>query len=152
MIKWSYEKTNTGFSATEQAETLLADLAPAAGTYNHVFAAPYTIAAAGTQTVDFYGPWTTLSGESVTATKIIAVWLKATGNSTLKIEPHSVDPLTWPFKGTAPYVEVKPSTGTGFWAHGDGTHATLSTTVRQWLLTNTGANQLTVTLAAFCGT
>lgn len=152
-ITWAYSKANTGFRATTQAEELGMDVSLPSGTYQHVFAATYSIAAAGTQAVDFYGPWTALSGESVTATKIRAFYLKVTGNTgVLKIEPHATDGLEWPMQGTAPYLEITPSSGGAQVLHCDGTHATVSAAARQWLLTNTGSATITVKLVAFVGT
>lgn len=149
-ITWSAEKANTGFVSTKFQDSIQASLSLDTAAYTQVFSAQYTIAASGTQAVDFYS-FTSGAGEAVTATKILGFLIYATGNSTLKVEPHGTNPLTWPFKGTAPYIEVKPSTGFGLYTHFDGTHTTLSTTVRQWLLTNTAANSLTVKIAAFVG-
>ena len=152
-VRWAYSKANTGFSATKQEESLAAEFALSSGTYQHVFTQTYTIAAAGTQAVDFRGAWTALSGESVTATKIVGVWVKVTGNTgVLKVEPHTTDPLNWPFAGTAPDYILTPSSGGAAWLHCDGTHATVSAGARQWLLTNTGSADITVKIAAFVGT
>lgn len=153
VVRWSYSKTNTGFNPTTQSGELGLDSLPAAGTYNHVLAATYTIAAAGTQAVDFYGPWTAVSGESVTGTKILGFLIKVTGSTgILKVAPHGTNPLNWPFAGTSPYVLLTPSTRGAQWLHCDGTHATVSSTTKQWLLTNTGSATITVKLAAFVGT
>src|SRR5262249_39413677 len=147
-LEWQLEKAVLGTNALEQKGELRVNMNPALATYNQLLYAEYTIAAAGTQAVDFYGPWISPAQESVTATKLLGFQMVVTGNSTLKVEPNASAGLAWPMKGTAPYVELKPATGIAVWKHFDGTHQAVSSTARQWLLTNTGAAALTVKLAA----
>ena len=146
-VAWDYEKLNTGFSAAEQDGELSWRQAPT-GNYNHTFAAQYTIAAAGTQTVDLLGPFTNLAVESVTATQASAAWLKVAGEGgVLQIEPHGTDGLSWPFAGGVETL-TPGATGAGdCWA--DGVTTSITSTSRQWLLTNTGGSSIVVTLVVF---
>jgi hypothetical protein len=121
------------------------------GTYGNVFVARYTILAAGTQAVDFYS-FTNLVGETVTATKIYGVLVKVTGaDSAIKVEPHGTNPLTWFFAGTSPSITIPGSATGGVFLFSEGGTEALSTTVRQWLLTNTGSESATVDVAALVG-
>lgn len=148
-LSWALEKTVTGFDKAKQKGQVSYTPAPAVATYNAVFAAEYTILAAGTQAVDFYS-FTDLVGNAVTATKIYGVLVTVTGtNAAVKIETHGTNGLVWFFGGTTPSITV-PAGGCFLFSEG-GTEA-LSATVRQWLLTNTGSGTATVTVAAICGT
>lgn len=151
-LSWSLEKTNTGFAVASQKGQLSYSVSPAVATYNQVFAARYTIAAAATQAVDFYS-FTNLAGEVVTATKIYAVMVKVTGaSSAVKVEPHGTNPLTWFFAGTSPSFTLPGSTTGAVFLFSEGATEVLSATVRQWLLTNTGGASATVDVVALCGT
>lgn len=151
-VSWVLAKTNTGFNDTEQKGSASFSSAPSASTYNHVFTAQYSIAASGTQAVDFRGAWTNTAGESVTGAKILGFFIKVTGSTgVLKVEPHSSNGLTWPF-ATGSAVSLTPSTTGACWLHCDGTHGTVDGTHKQWLLTNTGSATITVTLVAWIGT
>lgn len=121
-------------------------------TYNQLFSARYTILAAGTQAVDFYS-FTNLAGESVTATKIYAVVIVVTGaGSSVKVEPHGTNPLTWFFAGTTPSITIPGSaTPGGLFVFSEGGTETMNATTRQWLLTCSGATA-TVDVVAIVGT
>lgn len=151
-LTWALEKTNTGFSTTTQKGTVAYAVSPNVATYNQVFVARYTIAAAGTQAVDFYS-FTNLVGEAVTATKIYAVQIKVTGaTAAIVVEPHGTNPLTWFFAGTTPSITLPGSTTGSTFLFSEGGTEVLSATVRQWLLTNSGAASATVDVVAIVGT
>jgi hypothetical protein len=102
--------------------------------------------------VDFYS-FTNLAGEAVTATKIYGVLIKVTGaSSSVKVEPHGTNPLTWFFAGTTPSITLPGSTTGACFLFVEGATEALSTTVRQWLLTNGGASTATVDVVALVGT
>lgn len=124
---------------------------PDESVYNQVFSAQYTILAAGTQAVDFYS-FTNLVGEAVTATKMYAVLVKVTGaGAAVKVEPHGTNPLTWFFGGTSPSITLPGSATGSVFVFSEGGTETLSSTVRQWLLTCSGATA-TVDVVAIVGT
>ena len=151
-LAWALEKTNTGFNDAKQKGSLSYNVSPAVGTYNQLFAARYTIAAAGTQAVDFYS-FTNLAGESVTATKMYAVMIKVTGaGSTIVLEPHGTNGLTWFFGGTNPTITMPGSATGSLFVFSEGGTEVLSATVRKFLLTNSGGSSATVDVVAIVGT
>jgi hypothetical protein len=150
-LSWGLEKSNTGRNATKQDGSVDYSVAPAIATYTSVFSARYTILAAGTQAVDFYS-FTDLAGNAVTATKIYGVLIVVTGaGSSVKVEPHGTNPLTWFFAGTTPSITIPGSaTPGGMFLFSEGGTEVLSATVRQWLLTCAGATA-TVDVVAVVG-
>lgn len=150
-IRWAMAAARTGTNDATQEDSLTSRPTIDTGTYNHVFFAEYTIAAAGTQVVDFYGPWTSILNESVTATKILTFLVVVSGNSSLTVEPDATDGLDWPM-GTGPYTITAVTNTDAHWEHFDGTHKVIDNTHKEWLLTNTGANSLNVTIVAIAGT
>lgn len=155
-MNWRLSKTVTGFDAPSQGPGgLTGTYAPATATFNNIYhLASTTIAASATQALDFFTVVDML-GTSLSATKICGILITATATTTggiLKIEPHTTNPLTWPFAGTTPSIALTVgTTGAGFliW---QGTTQTVSNTVKQWLLTNTGTQTITVTVSAVVGT
>lgn len=151
---WRLTKTVTGFDSPVQAGGLAGSFSPATATFTNIYTlATATIAASGTQALDFYS-FTEMLGDAVIATKICGILITAGGSvsgGVLKIEPHGTTPLTWPFAGTTPSISLTVgTTGAGFMIW-QGTSQTMSTTVRQYLLTNTGTQSITVTVSAVVG-
>lgn len=151
-MSWELYKTNSGTNQTKQKDSLNFRFLPSTNTYNQLYWTQFSLAANTNQAVDFYS-FTNLAGESVTATKIIAVILNATGNGgSIKVEPGDTNPLTWPFAGTTPSVELSCNTDGCSIVLQAGTHSNMNATVRTWKVSNTGNANATVTLAAFVGT
>jgi hypothetical protein len=154
-LGWQLSKAVTGFDSPTQSGGLSGTFRPATATFNHIYhLATTSIAAAGTQALNFYDV-TSILGESVTSTKLCGVLIIAEATVTggeLKIEPHGTNGLTWPFSGTTPAITLTVgTTGAGFliW---QGTTQTVGNTTKQWLLTNSGSQTITVTVAAVIGT
>src|SRR5215471_10777152 len=97
-LAWQYARPASAFSTGDQRQThVQPQWLPDATVINHALAQAFAgIAAAGTQILDFYGPTTAPSGESVTATKIQGVLVIASCTSgnvggKLKIEPDATN-------------------------------------------------------------
>lgn len=152
VLRWELQRSNSPFEPTRQADDEGFSYAPDAAVLNHVFLASYTIAAAGSQVVDFR-TFTNLAGEAVVGTKIGGVYVRvAPGTGVLKVEPDATDGLQWPFVAAAPAYTLKPSAAQeAGWLHCDGTNGVLDATHKEWLLSATAAT-VSVTLAAFVGT
>lgn len=149
-VFWKYQADVSPFSPRNQADTLAWSFVPGAS-YNHVAHYAGMLTAGEETTVDFYTPGVVLSGEEPTCTKIIGFWVKATGDSTLKIEPGDTNPLNWPFDSAGSRT-LTPGGETAGWCRMDGAVTVVSSTARTWKLTNTGAADIEVTLVAFIGT
>jgi len=140
--------------STQGPDSLVYSAAPLVATYDEVFLASYSLAAAATQTVDFRS-FTSALGASVTATKVLGVLLKATATVTgakLKIEPAASDGLVWFFGGTGPYVELEVGTDGAAFLVAEGVAQTVDATHKDWTLTNTGTQTATVVAYALVGT
>lgn len=145
-------KDNTPFASTSQDASVSFAVAPDTSVMNRVLLASYTIAPAGTQTVDLYS-FTDKTGDAVTATKARGLAIEASGDTgILKIEPGGTDPATWFLSGTTPAISLNCGTdGCGIALY-DGSSYTLSSTTRNLKLSNTGAASITVNLYALVGT
>lgn len=118
-------------------------------TLNQGLAKTYTIAASATQVVDFYSI-TNPNGDAASCVKLRSVLVTVSGESAkVKIEPDGTNPLAWPFSGTDPAITIDAPGGILL---KNGANVTLSSTVRRWLLTNTGSGTATVKLIASLGT
>lgn len=152
---WTQTKSNSPFQSTTQGpDSLSLQLAPSTTTYSEVFVNSYSIAAAGTQAIDFRS-FTSAVGSSVTATKIIAMMLKATATVTgakMKVEPHATNGLTWFFGGTSPYIELEIGTSSCCLCISEGVAETVDATHRQLLVTNSGTQTLTLYVYGLVGT
>lgn len=152
-LSWEQSSTNTGFNSTTQKGDVSVSLAPSTSTYNEVFAASYTLAAAGTQTVDLYSI-TNLLNQSKTITKLIGLIIKATATVTggvLKLENGASNPLLWPL-ASGDALSVTVGTAGAVLLFAQGTTHTVSNTAKTLLLTNTGTQTITVLVAALVGT
>lgn len=151
---WTQTKTNGAFGiSTQGPDSLSYQAAPSIVTYSELFLNSYTIAAAGTQVLDFRSFTNTL-GTSVTATKIIAILLKATATVTgakMKIEPDATDGLTWFFGGTGPYIELEVGTDGACLAISEGVAQTVDATHKELLVTNSGTQSLTLYVYGLVG-
>src|SRR5262245_21475629 len=113
-LAWQYAQPASPFGTTDQRQQhVQPQWLPDSAVINHLLAQKFAgLAAAATQVVDFYGPTTSPSGESVTATKIQGVLVIASctaGNvgGKLKIEPDATNPLLWPFGAAGPTTGPK---------------------------------------------
>jgi hypothetical protein len=150
---WLYAKANTGFASSTQKGKIQFLSSPSATTYNHVYQSSTTLAAAANTTIDFYS-FTSSVGEAVTATKLLGVQITATATVTggqLKIEPGASNPLDWPFSGTTPAITLTVGTSGACVVWVAGTTQTLSSTIRNWKISNPGSQSVTVTVVAFVG-
>lgn len=154
-ISWQLLRAVTGFVDVTQGPDALAfasnnlDVA----TWNELFAAQYTMLAAGTQVVDLR-TFTDLPGNAVTATKAMAIMILVTGATTgvLNVKPDATDGLVWPFENVGFGVNI-PGGGMILFSEGaTSTGKTINATNKEFLLTNTGAVTLTVTVAALVST
>jgi hypothetical protein len=147
-VTWATSKTITGFASTKQDQQSIGNtITYDVTTFNQEFAAQYTIAAAGTRTIDLTS-FTNALGESVTLSKVAAIIVVASGSS-VKVEPGASNPLTWFFGGTTPSITV-PSGGEFLFAQ--GTAQTVNSTYKTLLFTNTGGSTLTLTVVIIGGT
>jgi len=125
---------------------------PAVATLNAVLLATYTIAASGTQSINL-NSFNDAFKQAVTNTKAIAFMFVGIGNlAKVKLEPDSSNPLTWFFAGTTPSVTLQCGTGGCCFMICDGIAATLSGTVANFKITNTGSATLTLNVFALVGT
>lgn len=151
-VTWQLAKSNTGFTdtihGTESASFSLTLLDT--DTWNELFAAEYTIAAAGTQAVDLR-TFTDLAGNSVaTADKALAIIIIVTGAAAdlLNVKKHGTNGLQWFFGGASEGVNI-PGGGMLLFSEGSSsTGTTVDASNKQLLLTNNGAASLTVKVVA----
>lgn len=146
-IRWSQEKTNTGFAASKQGpDNLIDSVSPPVATVNQIFAESRTIAASASYTYDLQA-LTNFFGEAVVLTKARALHLGVSG-STVKLEPGAADPATWFFGGTTPSISLPDGS---FITIGWNTNYTVSATAKTLKITNTGATSATIQIAIVGG-
>jgi len=145
-------KTNGNFSPTTQPSELSFAVSPDASVLNRVLLSEGTLAAGANTTVDLYS-FTDLVGTATLATKARGLLITATGDTgILKIEPGASNPATWFFSGTTPAISLNCGTdGCGICLY-DGSSYTLSATIRNLKLSNTGLASIDWSLYALLGT
>ena len=95
-----------------------------------------------------------VSGESVTASKVLTLELKATGDAggKIKIQPYSSNGLVWPFGDASDSITLRVGElGQCTLAIQDGDAAVVGDSERNILLANTGTETVTVLFAATVG-
>lgn len=152
---WTQSQSNSPFAASSQGnDSVVYSASPSTTTYSEVFLGSYSVLAAGTQTLNLRS-FTNLLNQSVTATKVLAIFLRATATVTgakMKIEPGGSDPLAWFFGGTGPYVELEVGTAGAAFAVAEGVAETVDGTHKNILVTNSGTQTMTLTAYALVGT
>lgn len=145
-------KDNGGFNPTTQEASLSFGVAPDASVLNRVLLTEGTLAAGANTTVDLYS-FTDRAGNATLATKARGLEITATGDTgIIKIEPGASDPATWFFGGTTPSISLNCGTdGCGIGLY-DGSSYTLSATIRNLKLSNTGLASIDWSLYALLGT
>jgi hypothetical protein len=153
--QWTQTRSNSPFgTSTQGPDSLVYSATPSTTTYSEVYLGSYSVAASGTQNLDFRSFTSTL-GASVTATKIIAIMLKATATVTgakMKIEPGASNALTWFFGGTSPYIELEVGTDGACFFAGEGVAETVDGTHKNILITNSGTQTMTLSVYGLVGT
>ena len=153
-LEWTYTKTPTGFNPVSQQGSVAFNLAPDAATYDHAYISQFTLAASASSTIDLYS-FTSIVGESVTATKLLGYSVYVTGlvaGGQIKIEEGATNPATFPLSGTTPAITL--SVGTGLKCGIviiNGAAYTLSSTIRNIKFSNPGTQTVTVNLAVLVG-
>jgi hypothetical protein len=146
---WQQRKTNTGYQDTVQGPdglSLNASLTVGSSAANSIYVAQGTLAASASTTIDLFS-FTDQLGQSVSMVRVYSMVVK-TADAALKVEPGATNPLTWFFGGTTPSITIPSNGGFGFT---QPTAATVSSTVRNIKLTNTGAVTLTYNIAIIGG-
>lgn len=149
---FAIERAVTGFTTLAYGpETVSFSLTSLdTATWNVVFAATYTLAASGTQTVDLRA-FTDIAGNVISsADKALQLQITVTGAAAdlLNVKPHGTNGLQWFFENASYGVNV-PGGGCLLFSEGaSSTGTTVSATSRQLLLTNNGSAALTVTVIA----
>lgn len=155
-MSWQLNRAITGFEPAQQG----ADASRFNGTtidpatWTEMFGAQYTMLGGGTQVVDLRS-FTDLVGNAVTASKALAIMVTVAGAETdfLNVKPNTAsNALVWFFGTTNDSINIP---GGGFFAFSvpptSTTGTTVSATVRNLLLTNTGAGSLTVKVTVIVG-
>ena len=145
---WSLSRSNTGFGGVSQGDSVSAAVNLDASLYNSVFAAEYTLAASGTQSIDLKN-FVDLAFETHTTTdKVISIMVSVTG-APITIAPGASNGLVWFWTGTSPIVTIKAG---GFLVFSDGAATTVDATHKTLTLTNLSASVVaTVRIAILCG-
>ena len=147
-LGWSLSRSNTGFGGVSQGDSVSAAVNLDASLYNSVFAAEYTLAASGTQSIDLKN-FVDLAFETHTTTdKVIGIMVSVTG-AAITIAPGASNGLVWFWTGTSPIVTIKAG---GFLVVSDGAATTVDATHKTLTLTNLSASVVaTVRIAILCG-
>lgn len=150
-MTWQLSRSVTGFASVTQGNDTasFSNSALSVATWTELFAAQYTIASAGTQTVDLRS-FTDLVSNSVTGTKAMALFISTTGAAAdkLNVKPNASNGLVWPFENVGYGVNI-PGGGCFLFSEGaSSTGTTIDGTHKQMLLTNNGSASLTVTVVA----
>ncbi len=151
-VTWEMSRANTGFADTTQGSDTanFALSALDAATWDALFAAQYTIAAAGTQAVNLRA-FTDLAGNSIAAAdKVLNILILVTGATAdkLNVKPHGTDGLKWFFENASYGVDI-PGGGCLLFSEGaTSAGTTIDASNRQLLLTNNGSAALTVKVVA----
>lgn len=145
-------KSNGNFSPTTQPAELSFGVSPDTSVMNRVLLTEGTLAAGANTTVDLYS-FTDQPGNVTLATKARGLEITATGDTgIIKIEPGASNPATWFFSGTTPSISLNCGTdGCGICLY-DGSSYTLSATIRNLKLSNTGLASIDWSLYALLGT
>lgn len=152
-VSWDTRKAVTGFNTVKHKDSLAGSYTAAVATYQHVLVARYTLAAAGTQTVDLYSV-TEPSGEAATATKFKGILLVCSATVTggqLKVEPGASNPFALGLSGTTPALTLDVGTAGCTLMLVNGISMTVSNTVKNVKLSNPGSQTVTVDLFALLG-
>lgn len=144
----SYTVQNTvvaGSRPVKVSDVFSLSITPAVATYQSLYRARFTLAAAATQVIDlanFTDPYN--AGAAVTLTKATSIGLY--GTQDFKIQPNGTNSLNWIFGITANYLQF--GANEGFQA----IKAVTFTIGSKLLLTNQGASSGTFDLAIIGGT
>jgi hypothetical protein len=143
-------KPNPGFRPTVQGPDAVGRHSAAdVGGYDQALFAAGDLDAGGEVTLDLR-TFTTLAGESVTASRVLALVVEAEGEGgELSIGPGDTDPIAWAFGGA---VTLTPGTGTARLGVEDGAPGSLSSGTRNLKLANTGAAAVSYAVFALVGT
>jgi hypothetical protein len=145
-LSWQLTAPRTGFSAAQQgADGISANLNGISfTTFNQLFAAQYTILAAGTQVIDL-STFTNLVGEATGLGHALTISMTVTGtNANVALSPGASNGLVWFFGGTSPTISL--TTGCSFCFSGPaaGPGQVVNGTHKNMLLTNNGSGTATV--------
>ncbi len=155
-VAWSQEQVNEGGSFRKSGQgpdSLVFNLSPSATTFTEVLIDKFTLAAAGSQTVNFRS-FTNLLGTAVTNTKLKGLLIKATATVTggqLKIIPGASNDLQWPFGAAADFVTLDVGTDGCLLVICNGTTVTVGATDATWDLSNPGSQSIVVYIVALVG-
>ncbi len=149
-VRFSFEKTVTGWASIELGENLLTtslsdiDLT----VWCQAYAAKFSVAGGGTTTIDLTS-FTNLAGESVTFTKVfgLAIYVTLTNvantNASITLKPGAANGLTWFFANNIPILAneslIKTAASSFAGVTVDGTHKNVA-------FANPGADSADVTV------
>jgi hypothetical protein len=150
--QWTQAKDQSPFEDTTQSDSVALAVVPDTSVMNRVFLGSATLAANANTTFDLYS-FTDLVGNVTTATKARGLAITATGSGgIMKLEPGASNPATWFLSGTTPAISLNCGTdGTGICLY-DGSSFTLSATIRNMKVSNTGNASIDVKFYALLGT
>lgn len=146
VLSWTLGKSNTGYgNTTEGPDSQNFTYTNVNSAVNQLFAAEYTIASPGSQTIDCTS-LTNLVAETFSFGHVFAIMVLPTGSS-CSVGPGASNPLQWFFGGTSQTVNVT-SGGMFFYAEPPaGNGIAVNSTAKTITLTNTGGASLTVQIA-----
>lgn len=156
-LGWKQSQTNEAgtFGPTTQGQdSFTARYSPNTTTYSEILLDTFTLNAAANTTINF-NSFTNLLNNTVTATGVLGMLVKATGTVTggqLKIEPGGSDPLSWILSGTTPAITLDVGTAGACLMVWEGTTQTVNSTVKNVLFSNPGSQAITVVLGALVTT
>lgn len=153
-FNWEQEKSQTSpFTSTSQKGSFTSKPTVNTTTFNHVYLATGTLAAAADTTLDFYSS-TNLAGEAVTATKLLGIVIKLTATVTggqFKMEDGAANPLAFAW-GVGDSITLTVGTAGATVVLMAGTTHTVSATVRNVKISNPGTQTVTYVVGAIIGT
>jgi hypothetical protein len=143
-IGFTLQKTNTGFPPTTFGPASEGYVYTQPAGANQLYAAEFTIAASGTQTIDL-NSFTNLAGESVTGIGAYSLFVMPVG-SPITIGPGASDGLNWFWgSGTIPIPDG------GELKYSQPAAQTVSSSACNVKLTNTGSGSTVVTIVVVVG-
>jgi len=150
-VTWTDTVANTPFADSVQGEDSIQFLVePPTSLYNYAYLGSYTIAASGTQVLDFRS-FSSLNRVAVTGTGILGLMLSASNEddpqvtgAKLRVEADATNGLAWFLGGTTPYLEVEVGLTGALLTVMAGVVKTVDATHRRLLLTNSGTVAMTV--------
>lgn len=146
-IRWSQQKTNSGFSITRQGpDDLISSITPPVNTINELFAETRVIAAGATHTWDLTA-LTNFFSQAIAFNKARALHVAVSGG-TARLQPGASDPATWFFGTSADAITLPDGS---FITIGWGTNAVVTSAAKNLAITNTGATSVTVQIAILGG-